>query len=139
MKILKTITIIILLITAGHVKAQEGVTVTITVENVSNNEGNILGGLYSKATFMKGMGEHNAVAPAKKGVVTLVFENVPSGQYAAMIMHDANGNQLMDREANGMPTEDWATSGDTDPFAPPVFEQTQFEVGTEDLGMRLRF
>lgn len=119
--------------------AQEGVTVRITIENVLKDGGSILGGLHSQDTFMRGEGLYNAKAAGTSGAVTLTFENVAPGTYAGMFMHDLNDNQQMDREANGMPKEDWATTGELNPFGPPSFKDAQFEVADQDMEMIIRF
>ncbi len=119
--------------------AQEGVTVRITIENVLKDGGSILGGLHSKDTFMRGNGLYNAMASGKAGAVTLTFENVAPGTYAGMFMHDLNDNKQMDREANGMPKEDWGMTGEVNPFGPPTFEDAIFEVADKDMELTIRF
>jgi uncharacterized protein (DUF2141 family) len=119
--------------------AQEGVTVRVTIENVLNDSGTILGALHSPDTFMRGNGLHNATVAAQVGEVTLTFTNVAPGTYAGMFMHDKNDNQQMDREANGMPMEDWGTTGEMNPYGPPTFEGAKFEVGDKDMDVIIRF
>jgi len=116
-----------------------GATVTVIIENVLSDGGTILAGLHTSDTFMKGDGVANAMAPAKAGEVTLTFENVVPGTYAVMVMHDANDNKQMDMEPNGMPKENYATTGDMDPFGPPSFEGAKFEATGEDQEFRIRF
>lgn len=116
-----------------------GATVTVTIENVLSDGGTILAGLHTADTFMKGNGISNAMAPAKKGEITLTFENVSPGTYAIMVMHDANDNKQMDMEANGMPKESWANTGEMNLYGPPTFEGAKFEVTAEDQEFRIRF
>lgn len=118
---------------------EEGVTIKVTIENVLSDGGTIIGGLHTADTFMKGMGVANAMEPAKAGEVTLIFENVEPGTFAIMVMHDLNDNKQMDFEANGMPKENYATSGDVNPYGPPLFEDAKFEVTDEDQEIRIRF
>lgn len=118
---------------------KEGVTVTVTVENVLADGGTVLASLHDQATFMKGAGVLNAAAPAKKGEVTMTFDKVKPGTYAIMVMHDANDNKQMDFESTGMPTESYGISGGINPYGPPVFEEAKFEVGDENLDFQIRF
>lgn len=118
---------------------KEGVTIKVTIENVLSDGGTILGGLHTADTFMKGMGVLNAMEPAVAGEVTLTFENVEPGTFAIMVMHDANDNKQMDFEANGMPKESYGTSGEINPYGPPMFEDAKFEVTNEDQEIRIRF
>lgn len=116
-----------------------GATVTVVIENVLSDEGTVIGGLHTSETFMKGNGIMNAGAPATKGEVTLTFENVEPGTFAIMVMHDENDNKRMDMEANGMPKENYGTSGQVNSFGPPTFEGAKFEVTDEDQEFRIRF
>jgi len=52
-----------------------------------------------------------AEAPARDGAV-LVFENVPPGEYALAVLHDADANGRMARNALGIPREGYALSGE---------------------------
>jgi len=79
------------------------------------------------------------MAPATTGEVTITFENVTPGTFAIMVMHDANDNQRMDMEANGMPKESYGTSGEMNLFGPPNFDSAKFEVTDEDQEIRIRF
>ncbi|ASV31771.1 DUF2141 domain-containing protein [Maribacter cobaltidurans] len=117
---------------------QEGVTVTVTIENVLSDEGQIIGSLHTADTFMKAPGVQNKSKDASIGKVTLTFPNVKPGTFALMLMHDKNGNQRMDFEPSGMPKESYATSGDM-AFGPPSFDGSKFEVADKDLEFRVRF
>jgi len=120
-------------------KAQESVTVTVTIENVLNDNGLIMASLHSDETFMKGAGIIDLADEAKKGEVTLTFENVKPGTYAIMVLHDENENNRMDFEANGMPKESYGMSGNAMVMGPPTFNDAKFDVTTEDLEFKIRF
>ena len=114
-------------------------TITITVENVLSDGGTILAGLHTEDTFMKGSGVASAMARAKAGEITLTFENVDPGTYAVMVMHDVNDNKQMDFDSTGMPIESYGQTGNTNPYGPPVFTDSKFEVNGEDQELRIRF
>lgn len=118
---------------------EKGATITVTIENVLSDGGNIIASLHTPETFMKDIGIQNELAPAKKGEVTLTFKNVDPGTFAIMVMHDSNSNNQMDFEANGMPKENFGTSGPMEAFGPPTFEAAKFEVTDEDQSIRIRF
>ncbi|QCX00472.1 DUF2141 domain-containing protein [Aggregatimonas sangjinii] len=118
---------------------KSGATITVVVENVLSDGGTILAGLHNNESFMKSNGIANASAPAVKGEVSLTFENVQPGTYAIMVMHDANDNQRMDMEANGMPTESYGMSGNEMSMGPPTFDGAKFEVTDADQEFRIRF
>ncbi len=124
----------------GMAQDNEGVTVTVTIENVLKDGGTILGGLHTEETFMRNDGIANATAPGVAGEVTLTFENVAPGTYAIMVMHDANDNKQMDMDPNtGMPQESYGTSGTMNMYGPPTFADTKFEVSAEDQNIVIRF
>ncbi|MCO5725363.1 DUF2141 domain-containing protein [Robiginitalea marina] len=126
-------------LTYGQAPADEGVTVTIILENVLNDQGEILAGLHTSETFMKGGGIASYRGAAEKGVLTFQFPNVSQGVYAVSILHDLNGNERMDFQPGGMPSEPYAMSGNDMSMGPPSFESARFTVGTEDVSLRIRF
>lgn len=71
------------------------------------------------------------------GNATVKFENVPSGQYAISVYHDANNYGEMDTNFIGIPTEDYACSNDAKGrFGPPKLEDAVFEVDGQDQTQR---
>lgn len=121
-----------------NAQEENGVNVTVTIENVLSDEGQIIGSLHTADTFMKGPGIQNKSVDASTGEVTLTFSDVAPGTFALMLMHDKNSNQRMDFEPTGMPKESYATSGEMS-FGPPSFEGSKFEVTDTDLEFRVRF
>lgn len=121
--------------------AQEstGTKITVTIDNISNNEGKVLAGLHTEDTFMKGPGVQNQESKIENGKVILTFTNVAPGSYAILALHDANENNRMDYEANGMPKESYGMSGNDMSYGPPSFTASKFEVGSEDLELSIRF
>ena len=69
----------------SNAQEKDGVTLTVTIENVLSNEGKIIGALHTEGTFMKGAGIATEVVDAEKGEVTLTFTNVEPGTFAIMI------------------------------------------------------
>ena len=130
---------LILSISFIHAQEEKGVTVTVTIENVLNDEGTVLASLHTSDTFMRGGGIVDLAEKAKKGPITLTFENVVPGTYAVMAMHDANDNKRMDYESNGMPKESYGMSGNDMAMGPPNFDMAKFEVNGEDLNLNIRF
>ena len=119
--------------------AQEGYTITVTIDNVTSNEGKVIASVHTPETFMKGPGISNLESDIDDGKVTLTFENVAPGTYAIMAMHDANDNKRMDFEANGMPKESYGMSGNDMTMGPPNFDMAKFEVTDKDLEFNIRF
>jgi uncharacterized protein (DUF2141 family) len=138
MKTVVSVLAIMLSISLG-IAQENGVNIMVTIDNVSSDDGKVLIGLHTQDTFMKGLGVQNLESEIKDGKVTLVFENVETGTYAIMAMHDANDNKRMDYQDNGMPKESYGMSGNEMSFGPPTFEMAKFEVAGEDLEFNIRF
>ena len=119
--------------------SEEGVTITITLENVLSDQGDILAALHTEATFMKGGGIENYKSKAAKGEMTFTFSNVSPGVYAVSVLHDLNSNQRMDDQPSGMPEEPYGMSGNEMSMGPPRFESVKFEVLDSDVDLRIRF
>lgn len=121
--------------------AQEknGINITVTIDNITSDEGKVLIGLHTADTFMKGPGVQNLQSSIENGKVTLKFTNVEPGNYAIMALHDANENNRMDFEANGMPKESYGMSGNDMAMGPPTFDGAKFQVADEDMEFTIRF
>ncbi|MEM6893266.1 MAG: DUF2141 domain-containing protein [Bacteroidota bacterium] len=117
----------------------EGITITVTVDNVLNDNGKVMAGLHTADTFMKAEGIKVVEGKITEGKVILTFENVLPGSYAIMAMHDENENNQMDYQSNGMPKESYGMSGNDMSFGPPTFTDAQFEVTDKDLEFSIRF
>lgn len=124
----------------ANAQEEETVTVTVTIENVLNDEGSVLVALHTRDTFMKGAaGIFDLSEKAKKGPITLTFNDVTPGTYAIMAMHDVNDNKRMDYASNGMPKENYGMSGNEMTMGPPTFDVAKFDVKNEDLELNIRF
>ncbi len=138
MKFLVTIFTTVLFFVLTTVKAQEKTTITATVVNVLSDEGKVGFALYNKETFMK---QPIQAKDAKivDGKSTVVFENVPSGEYAILCYHDKNGNNRMDFEPNGMPLESFGASNNVMSFGPPNYDDAKFTVSDKKVSLEIKF
>ena len=118
---------------------EEKVTLTVTIENVLNDNGNVLISLHNNETFMKGPGVIDLQEKAVKGAVTVTFKDIAPGTYAIMVLHDENDNKRMDFEASGMPKESYGTSNNVMAMGPPSFADSKFELADKDLDLVIRF
>ncbi|WP_458627156.1 DUF2141 domain-containing protein [Winogradskyella sp. PC D3.3] len=117
----------------------KGIIITVTIDNVKNDNGKVLTSLHNSETFMKGKGLQNAATEIKDGKVTIIFKNVLPGEYAIMTMHDANDNKRMDFQDNGMPLESYGISNNVMSFGPPNYDEAKFKVDDKDLELSIRF
>lgn len=116
-----------------------GITITITVDNVKNDNGKVMMALHTSDTFMKGKGVMNAISEIKDGKVILIFEDVKPGTYAILGLHDENENGRIDFSDNGMPLESYGMSNNVMLMGPPSYDDAKFMVEDKDLEMNIRF
>jgi uncharacterized protein (DUF2141 family) len=112
--------------------------ITVTVVNVSSNKGKVSYALYDKDSFMKKPIQTQSGSP-KGNKSTVTFTNVAPGNYSVLCFHDANSNDQMDFQSNGMPIEDYGASNNSMSFGPPNFEDSNFEVSDKDVTLEIRF
>ena len=92
---------------ATRVQAQpiETQEVRVTLTGVEARGGQILASLQTEDQFMQPRGTYGVqrAAPAANGDVTLVFSNVAPGAYSLSVLHDANSDYQMQRDARRAP------------------------------------
>ncbi len=139
---MKTLALLVaMLISNFFIQAQDdskGITITVTVPNVTSSEGEVLFGLYDENTFMKAAPIQGEKSSIKDGTAKIIFTNVPKGVFAISCFHDKNGNNRMDFEENGMPKESYGVSNNNMSYGPPMWADAKFEVGTKDLDLEIR-
>lgn len=110
------------LITGFEILAQA--RLEITVKNIKGAKGNIMVGLFTnEADFLKNV-SIGKVVKAQGKEITIVFENLKSGDYAISIIHDENENGKLDSNMIGIPKEGFAFGNNAmGTFGPPSFEK----------------
>ncbi|WP_332851859.1 DUF2141 domain-containing protein [Duganella sp. S19_KUP01_CR8] len=99
----------------------------IAVTGVSSADGQIMVALYNSAETYLGKPFRTAAAPAVKGATQIEFKDLPAGDYAFSLYHDANANGKMDSNLIGIPTEDYAFSNNAmGKFGPPDYAAARF-------------
>jgi uncharacterized protein (DUF2141 family) len=116
-------------------------TVRLNLEAVEPRGGQILVALQSRDQFLKAENtKWTSVSGATGGRVAVVLEDVPPGQYAVMVMHDADGDKTLKMSADGRPLEGWATRNAATLRAAPAFDQVSFTVdGDVTLTERMNY
>jgi uncharacterized protein (DUF2141 family) len=120
-------TIALLCITTAASALSSAADLTIKVDDVKSASGTVNVAVYTTAQqFLKQPLTFTA-APAVKGSTTLLIKDLPAGDYAFAIYHDANANGKMDTNMVGIPTEDYAFSNNAmGKMGPPAFEAAHF-------------
>lgn len=141
MKALPTLGLALALLAAPTVYAQE---LEVTLSGLQHDNGQVAVAVYADPkTFRK---ENQAFAAqkakAEKGVVTLVFSDVPPGRYAVLAYHDENDNGELDRRFGMIPTEGYGLSNNPKVMGPPSFEDSAFEVTADqpaEITLEMRY
>ncbi|MCF7561268.1 DUF2141 domain-containing protein [Sabulilitoribacter multivorans] len=140
MKALSLIITLLLSVTFSFSQEEKtGQSITVTIENITNNNGNVLLSLHTEETFMKGPGIQNLESKIVDGKISITFDNVEPRTYAIMALHDVNENRRMDFEENGMPKESYGMSNNPISYGPPQYAQAKFDLKNEDLEMKIVF
>lgn len=136
MKNILFICIVSLIIGLHTTSAQEKINpdIEITINNIKNNKGTLLIGLYKEPTnFLKTPFRYEKVKPVK-GSVKAVFKNVMPGEYAISLIHDENNNGEMDKNMLGAPKEAYGVSNNAkNTFSAPDWSDAKFTVASENI------
>lgn len=111
----------------------KGGTVTVKITGIEKLKGHILIGLYNKAKGYPDIGkEYKGVTlKVSKKSLTHTFVDVPPGDYAIAVVHDANKNGEVDYNFFGMPQEKYAFSGNSGCIGKPPFKKAKFKLKTK--------
>jgi uncharacterized protein (DUF2141 family) len=105
----------------------------VTVRNIKKTKGTLRVGLFtSEKDFLKNAAEGKVVkANAKQ--ITVVFENLKSGDYAVSVIHDENENGELDSNMMGIPKEGFAFGNNAmGAFGPPSFDKAKISLSKSE-------
>ena len=111
---------------------------TIHIDDVKAANGNLMVALYSSSgTYMK-KPDNATGTPALATGNKVVFKDLPEGEYAFAVYHDANANGKMDKNMMGIPTEDYAFSNNAmGKMGPPDFDAAKFALPAAGAAVRV--
>lgn len=117
-----------LLVGTGMASAALAGDVTVTLTGVQAQGGQMLVSLQTRDQFMKPAGAAGAMGPAGTGTQVLTVKDVTPGDYAVMVMHDADSNWTMNTGPDHKPTEGWGMSGSAPEGRRPTFDEVKVTV-----------
>lgn len=114
-------------------------SIEVKVTDIREAKGDIRVGLFNNEdSFLKKAIEGKVVKASSDGV-TVVFENLPEGEYAVSVLHDENGNGEMDKNVMGIPKEGFAFGNNAmGTFGPPSFEKSKVVVKKSRVRQELK-
>jgi uncharacterized protein (DUF2141 family) len=122
--------------------AAQAADLTIIVNNVQQDAGQVMLGLFNSAEGFPKTISQGALAPAKErsatGQVRIVLKGLAPGQYAATAFHDLDSNGKLNANFMGLPTEPYGFSNDArGNFGPPAFKDAAITLGEQDLTIEI--
>ena len=138
MKTLSFIFILLFSITFATAQNTENTkTITVKIDKIPSSKGHVILTLHNEQTFMKSDGLKSIKSKITDDKINVTFEGIAPGNYAILVLHDANDNNKMDFAETGMPIEAYGTSNNSMSFGPPQFYNAKFEVTNEDIEMKI--
>jgi uncharacterized protein (DUF2141 family) len=130
---MKKLTMVLVFLLVGSVAAlgAEKAQVEVKIEGLSSDKGRVGAVLFNSADgFPKDSKKafKSARAQIKDKKATVVFKDLPPGEYAFAVIHDENENGKMDYRF-GIPQEGYAFSNNAmGTLGPPGFDKAKFKV-----------
>jgi uncharacterized protein (DUF2141 family) len=111
---------------------------TIQVDDVKAAGGTIMVAVFnSEGSFLRAPAKAGG-APATANGTTVVIKDLPEGEYAFAVYHDANANGKMDKNLLGIPTEDYAFSNNAlGKMGPPSYASAKFALPAAGASLRV--
>jgi uncharacterized protein (DUF2141 family) len=119
-------------------KLASAADLTVHIDDVKTTDGNVMIAVFSsEGSFLKTPAKATR-APAASTGNKVVFKDLPEGEYAFAVYHDANSNGKMDKNLLGIPTEDYAFSNNAlGKMGPPSFESAKFAIPAAGATVRV--
>jgi len=120
------ITISIFVSTLGYAQSND---LTVDVTNFKSNQGKVMIAIYiGQENFMK-KSVFRKSSTIQDNTAKVVFENLPSGEYAISLYHDENENNKLDTGWFGIPNEGYGCSNNAKGMmGPPKYEDAKFQL-----------
>lgn len=104
---------------------------TVHIENIPEGGGALMIQIVDSEAAFRDQAPPVAslILPASAPALVFSTTALAAGSYAVRVMHDQNGNQQLDSNLVGMPTEPWGFSNDAaGTFGPPGWADARFEL-----------
>lgn len=118
-----------------------GGELTVIVEGLGSDEGQVMMALFDSEASFDGPAEpvRKAKLAIEKHAAAQTWSGLSPGNYALRVFHDRNDDGELDSNWMGMPKEPFGFSQNPKlRFGPPSFEQARFELGAEPLIVKVR-
>ena len=121
-----------------HQDSQKNLAVVqLTVIGLKNDIGDVKVGLFDSAESFNGKTKDKfagAVIKIQNKKIQYIFPAVPYGEYAIKLFHDEDGDDEIDTNFLGIPTESYGFSNNAKGFfGPPSFKTAKFIVSSDTV------
>ncbi len=124
---------------AAVAQSSRAAELKITVNNIQTGKGEIRIALYKQADQWLSKSFKKMQEPAVEGSVTVVFKDLPPGDYAVALYHDVDGDGKMAKNFMGIPKEPTGFSNDArGSFGPPSFDAVKVTLPEESKAIAIR-
>ncbi|MGB6231694.1 MAG: DUF2141 domain-containing protein [Litorimonas sp.] len=102
----------------------------LDIVGLETREGQVLVGLYDTENgFETEVERLGRTEPVGGDAARIVFDGLPSGDYALKVFHDEDSDGELDTNFLGIPTEPYGFSNNaSDPFSAPEWSETKFRL-----------
>lgn len=102
---------------------------TVNINEINNQTGHLQIALFlGEDAYHQGKTKWSSKKKVNHESEQVVFSDLPDGDYAIKIFHDANDNNKMDFNMLGMPKENYGFSNNAGRFGQPEYEEAMFVV-----------
>ena len=123
---------IILAILLGFAEGSIASSITVVINGIDVNKGNIQIGLFDNPKeFPHGKPKVGKTIVSSHPSLKVQFVDLPQGDYAIALFQDANSNEILDKNFLGIPKEKYGFSGKK-VFGKPDFADAVFTLNTDE-------
>jgi uncharacterized protein (DUF2141 family) len=137
-----------LLFVAGLAAAEEAPpaedgrgSLTVVVPGLASNDGKVIIALFNSAEDFEKEGDivSSAFVEPEDQRAVWTFGDLPFGEYALRLFHDANDNEKLDTNWMGIPKEPYGFSNDArGKFGPPGYEAAKFLFESDGMTLEIK-
>jgi uncharacterized protein (DUF2141 family) len=113
---------------------------TVTITDIRESQGSLMVAVVNSDAAWNNQSKPVAAqkVAATKGEMVLKFADLPAGKYAVQVMHDENGNNQLDANFLGIPSEGYGFSNNPNVMRRAHFDEATFEVGADKTAITIR-
>ena len=115
---------------------------TIIITGLDNNKGDVKVGLFNSVESFEGKEKKlkGAILEIDNKRVEWLLKDIPYGEYAVKAFHDEDGDDKIDTNFLGIPTESYGFSNNVmGLFGPPDFEDAKFLFNSDEMQIEIKF